>query len=161
VKGIVDPAAEPALEAPPAASPDEGFGVEEGLSPNMFNRQAPKGFRMQPGPASGWANQPTFKCKNKGCRWETTRENLVGLHEAKCDQERQAFEESQKAAKGASPEEIKAIVIETVKPLFAEFAAEITKTIKAALPPAAQPTQEKPRSKKKNGSAASHRGTAS
>ena len=106
----------------------------------LCNQQSPPGFKMEPGPGAAIMRAPIFKCRY--CTWGAARESLVSIHERTCKREQEQF----KAQGGLSADEVKGIVVETMKPMFAEYAREM----KAALTPAAPvPVTPKPEPKKK------------
>lgn len=138
-------------EKPPSVTADDLAPSEGGLNPNMFNQPAPPGFKMEPGPASVFRSLPAYKCPN--CSWSTTREALVDRHKAVCDSERKRFADEE-AKRGLSADEVRKVVVDTVKPMLEAFAGELRQALRDALPPPA----EKPRSKKPNGSSPARKG---
>jgi hypothetical protein len=103
----------------------------------LCNQPSPPGFKMEPGPGAAIMRAPIFKCQY--CSWGSGRESLVSIHERTCKREQEQF----KAQRGLSADEVKGIVVETMKPMFAEFAEQL----KASLAPV--PVTPKPEPKKK------------
>lgn len=115
---------------------------------NLCNVASPPGFKMEPGPGSAISRAPVFRCRF--CSWGSGRESLVAIHERTCQQEQARFK-----AQGVSAEEVKAIVVETMKPILTEFARELKAALIPAAPVPVTPERKKRGRPPKNGSPSS------
>lgn len=113
----------------------------------LCNQQSPPGFRMEPGPGAAASKAPVFKCQY--CSWGSGRESLVAVHERTCKRDQEQFKTA-----GLGAAEVQKIVVDTMKPMFAEFAAQM----KAAMTPVQAAPEKKKRGRpKKDVTSPSHR----
>lgn len=108
----------------------------------ICNQQSPADFKMEPGPGASAMKAPIFKCQY--CSWGSGRESLVAIHERTCKREQAMFK-----AAGLDADEVKKIVVDTMKPMFAEFAAEMKKAFAPTVP--VTPQKRKPGRPRKDG----------
>lgn len=117
----------------------------------ICNQQSPAGFRMEPGPGASVSKAPVYKCRF--CSWGTGRESLVAIHERTCQREQAQFK-----ANGVTAEQVKEIVVETMKPMFAEFAEQMKRAFApASIAVPVTPEKRKPGRPRKNAPSLSHR----
>lgn len=116
----------------------------------ICNQQSPPGFKMEPGPGASASKAPVYKCHY--CSWGTGRESLLAVHERTCQREQAQFKSA-----GLDAEQVKLIVVDTMKPLFAEFAAQLKSALTPAVAVPVPPEKKKRGRPKKDDSPLSHR----